>query len=608
MFPKRLFTLARRPRRSVTPPARPGLESLEGRELPSTFTVINLGDAGVGSGLQGDLRYAITQANNNRDLSNRIQFQPGLAGTIVLTRGPLDITKDLAIDGPGQDLVTVSGNQQSGVFNITNDPRVQTVRLTDLTIADGAGISVGSSRLGGGLYSDHAAVTLTRVTVSGNSFPQAGEGIGIYNGSGTLTLDDSTVADNQATVAAVGGGIYNGSGTLTLHGSAVVRNTATNEGGGIYSLGLVVVDHSTVSQNTGLFGAGIDARSGSLLLTDSTVADNTGGSGIYSLSFQIERSTISGNFYPTGAGGGIAQNGGPARGVIDNSTIADNTAFLGGGLLVGSGHDRDSVTITHTTIVGNHAVGTGGRDKGGGGIFVFGGIPTDLGTLVIGASVVAGNAAPDFTGPDVDGPVISLHDNFIGVGDYSDGWSTAGQDMDHVGTSDAPLDPLLGPLQDNGGPTLTRAPLPGSPLLSIFDLDPTPDQRGSVRLGRGVGAVAANPATAFGVSTPFVVAPGQPFQLTVTALDAWGNTASTYAGTVHFSSTDLDAQLPDDYTFGVADGGAHTFAVALQTAGLQTIAVQDTANQSLAVALDLFVDKGAAFRTWESSHHPRRVA
>src|SRR5262245_24151201 len=73
---------------------QPLLEALETRWVPSIFTVTNLGDKGVGSGLEGDLRYAITQANANRDLSNRIQFQPGLTGTIVLTRGSLDITKN----------------------------------------------------------------------------------------------------------------------------------------------------------------------------------------------------------------------------------------------------------------------------------------------------------------------------------------------------------------------------------------------------------------------------------------------------------------------------------------------------------------------------------
>ena len=101
-------------------------------------------------------------------------------------------------------------------------------------------------------------------------------------------------------------------------------------------------------------------------------------------------------------------------------------------------------------------------------------------------------------------------------------------------------------------------------------------------------------STAFRVSAPGTVVAGQPFALTVTAIDPWGNTASTYSGTVHFSSIDLAAQLPDDYTFGTADGGTHTFDAALQTPGLQIILIQDTRTASLAIALSLVVEDSPA--------------
>lgn len=79
---------------------RPRLESYEDRLLPSTFTVIDLGDAGRGSGLQGDLRYAINTANTNADLSNHIVFQPGLTGTVTLVQGTLMVSKALELSGP----------------------------------------------------------------------------------------------------------------------------------------------------------------------------------------------------------------------------------------------------------------------------------------------------------------------------------------------------------------------------------------------------------------------------------------------------------------------------------------------------------------------------
>jgi hypothetical protein len=473
------------------------------------------------------------------------------------------------------------------------------------------GNSLGASAKGGGFYNGNGTVSLISSmvfdsTIGPGTIAARAFGGGIYNDSGTLMVNTSTLAGNSTGVNATGGGIYNQTGTVTLSGSTVSQNaTGTKDsGGGIGGgLGVVIVDHSTISENT---GGGIGTVS-MLQVTDSTVADNVGGPGIDNGSFSIERSTISGNFNPTGVAGGIAQNAFPSIGVIDNSTISDNTASIGGGVFLGDTGER--LTITQSTIVDNHAVGTTGDLVGGGGIHI--GTSAGFGSLFIGHSVVAGNDTADpFTGADVDGTVVSMGSNFIGDGDFSSGWSTTGTDdrlRDHVGTSADPLDPLLGPLQDNGGPTLTRAPLPGSPLV-FLDVSFGQDQRGSFRFFGAPGAVAVNPATAFRIDGPVVVAPGQPFQMTVTAVDKWGNTASTYRGTVHFSSTDLDAQLPDDYTFGTADGGAHAFDAVLQTPGSQTILIQDTSSASLAAALTILVDDGSArFPDWWNHHGLSRI-
>jgi hypothetical protein len=462
---------------------------------------------------------------------------------------------------------------------------------------------------GGGIYNGSGTVTLSASTLADNTtgpglIAARAYGGGIYNDSGTLTVSTSTLTGNSVGVNATGGGIYNQTGTVTVSGSTLVRNvTGLNDsGGGIGGgLGVVIVDHSTISENT---GGGIHNLS-VLQVTESTVADNVGGPGISNWNFLIERSTISGNFNPTGIAGGIESNAFPSIGVIDNSTIADNTALIGAGVFLGAAGER--LTITQSTIVGNHATGTRGTLVGGGGIHIGG--TADFGSLFIGHSIVAGNDTADpFTGADVDGPVVSMGSNFVGDGDFSSGWNTTSPDerlRDHLGTSANPLDPLLGPLQDNGGPTLTRAPLPGSPLL-FLDAAFGRDQRGSFRsFFSAPGAVAVNPATAFRVDAPAVVAPGQPFQVTVTPLDQWGNTASTYQGTVHFSSTDLDAQLPDDYTFVSDDAGSHTFTLTLTTPGHQEIAVDDPASPLAphgAASLDVGASSAAAERLaafWE---------
>ena len=71
------------------------------------------------------------------------------------------------------------------------------------------------------------------------------------------------------------------------------------------------------------------------------------------------------------------------------------------------------------------------------------------------------------------------------------------------------------------------------------------------------------------------------FTITVTAVDAYGNTATSYRGHVHFTSSDSHAHLPGDYSFSSNDSGVHKFTVTLRTKGTQTISVKDTSNGSI---------------------------
>ena len=80
---------------------------------------------------------------------------------------------------------------------------------------------------------------------------------------------------------------------------------------------------------------------------------------------------------------------------------------------------------------------------------------------------------------------------------------------------------------------------------------------------------------------PATTTAGQIHTLTVTARDALGDTAIGYSGTVHFSSSDLQAALPADYTFTVGDAGVKTFSIALKTAGSQSITATDVVTGSI---------------------------
>jgi hypothetical protein len=111
--------------------------------------------------------------------------------------------------------------------------------------------------------------------------------------------------------------------------------------------------------------------------------------------------------------------------------------------------------------------------------------------------------------------------------------------------------------------------------------------------GQATVKVVAAAATHFKVSAPTSAKAGTAFTITVTALDAYGNKATSYQGTVHFSSGDGSASLPSDYTFLPGDKGKHTFSVTLNTTGGQMITVTDTVNGSITGKAKITVNAAA---------------
>jgi hypothetical protein len=291
-----------------------------------------------------------------------------------------------------------------------------------------------------------------------------------------------------------------------------------------FNSGTLIVIDSTLNGNSGNGGGGIDNSGGTLTVTDCTLRGNSAG-----------------------GGGGIGNSG---TLTVTASTLSGNSAQAGGG--IGNG---GTLTVTDCTLSGNTA-------NDGGGIFGSGIRTTIRNTLL------AGNRAS--TSPDLDASLDSQGYNLIGDGSGGSGFA----DTDLVGTAANPIDPRLGPLQDNGGPTPTMALLPGSPALNAGDPDQlgTADQRGVVRTGGvNIGAYQAS-ATAFALAAPDAVSAGVPFDVTVTAVDPFGQVAAGYTGTADLYSTDAAAPFLGEHTFGQADGGSYTFAgVTLDTAGPQTV-------------------------------------
>jgi hypothetical protein len=569
------------------------LEALEDRCVPTT--VMNTNDSGPDS-----LRQAILDT----PAGGTVDFQSGLTGTITLTSGELAISKDLTITGPGASVLTVSGNHASRVFDIA---RSYTVGISGLTIADGF-----ASSFGGGIE-NAGTLRVSGVTFERNSTGGLGTGGAVVNG-GQLAVTDCTFTDNAAEFGGAiassssqvavlhstlrgnragngGGGLWIYAGSLTLSDSLLADNSAVS-GGGLYTTsgGTVLVERTTLTGNhtTGVGGALYDTSS-RLTIDASTVADNTafGGGGLYTYGAQVtvQASTFSGN---TAFGLTANANGGAvyvSSGQLDvvNSTFAGNSARYYGGAVY-SDFNGGFFTFTSSTVAGNSATY-------GGGLSFFSGRVTLHNTLV------AANAAEDSGTTNLFAYITAESGssyNLIGPGGSAG--LVNGVNHNQIGVTD----PGLGALGDHGGPTATIELLPGSPALNAGDpgLAGTLDQRGVVRRGGvNIGAYQAS-ASALAVTAPAAVTAGTPFDLAVTAVDAFGQTAVGYTGTVTFATTDTNPAvvLPADYPFKAADAGTHTFAggTTLVSAGSQTVTATDTAASSITGFATVAVNPAAA--------------
>jgi hypothetical protein len=431
----------------------------------------------------------------------------------------------------------------------------------------------------GGLFNE-GTLTVSTSTLSGNS--AAGNGGGIANW-GTLTVSTSSLSGNTAPQ---GGGIANDRGTLTVTGSTLSGNTAPQGGGGIRNLGTLTFSNSTLSGNRAAVGGGI-ANVGTLTVSTSTLSGNSAtgeGGGVVNFgTVTVSNSTLSGNSAIGDAGGGIVNFG---TVTVSNSTLSGNSAGGNGGGIYTSG--SGPVTLKNVTLTANRA-NTGGGSGRGGGVYVASGSPMLHNTLIAGNF----NGATGTTRDDVRGRLDASGDyNLIGDGTGMTGL-TNGVIGNLVGSADAPIDPLLGPLDDNGGPTLTHALLSGSPAIdagnNAYATDWDQRGEGFPRIVNGIIDIGAFEYQGDGAAPLFTrsvrgnePAVGAPFDGTVQAVYAFGQVAFAYTGTATFCVMDTDPAvvLPLDCIFTADDQGRHTFggAFTLITPGDQTLTVADLAN------------------------------
>jgi len=381
---------------------------------------------------------------------------------------------------------------------------------------------VGGDANGGAIYSSIGPVVISGSTFNSNTVAAGGQqqrnstgGLGgggaVFIATGSLNASNTVFATNQVTGGMVGdaafypgfgcgGGIFNESATITVLGCSFLGNVAVGgmrgtkggdgNGGGIFNNSLGTVVDSSFLGNTALGGTdgtsfygvrtsgsgngGAIYNGGTLTLLSSTVASNTaaGGTG----------TPYSGTYPGTGGqafGGGIYNSG---VSFITNLTCYGNVSAGGNGGastlvfvspgVAGSGfgggiyNDGGSILLTHGTVAANSAIAGVGSPSG---IGLGGGVFSTNNSVILRSSIVAYSTS----GTNC-------------VGTVTDGGSNISSDSSRSFASSGSLtntDPVLGPLSDYGGPTLTMPLLAGSPAIdsAAGTSCPPTDQRGRTR-------------------------------------------------------------------------------------------------------------------------------
>ena len=581
-----------------------------------TFTVNSLADtpdAAPGNGICADagglctLRAAIQEANTDFFDSDTINFS--VTGTINLT-GALPSLSNLTISGPGSSQLTVR-RDTGGDYRIFFMNAV-TVNISGLTVSNGKtadgspGAVFGNSGEEGGGILAFGTITLNDLVVTGNRTGNGGAGgsatggFGGFGGGisagGTVTMTRVTVSNNvtgNGETGANGGGGGRGGGisfsgsSLTMTDCVLSGNTTGNG---------AVGTNSGASGGGGGDGGGLYISNGTLKLTNVVINGNntgdanvggTGGRGAGLMTFPgfistLINVTISNNNTGDG-GGGTAGQGGFGGGIENNgvmfiksSTISGNTTgtpgasggtggSIGGGIL-----NNGLLTMNNSTVSGNSTGGIGGH---GGGIYHNGNFLTLTNSTITNntAFTQTGNGvykspfsitatlrntiiAQNVGGPDTSGDFTSHGNNLIGNADGSTGF--VGSDL--TGTTATPINAMLGPLANNGGPTFTHALLGGSPALDAGNNALATDENGAALTSdqRGSTRIADSPD---GDSTATVDIGAFEF----------------LQGLENISDKTTNEDIPIDVTFGLGDDGPGVTSV---TASSSNQAVVSDAN------------------------------
>lgn len=406
--------------------------------LSATITVDSL--SGGTGGPSCSLRDAITAANTDAPVagcaagSGADVIVLSVSGVIPLTEadnttqganGLPVILGDITIDGNGATILrdpgltcTLDGVTDVGEFRIAHVANGGSLTLNDITLVNGCADGAGFGGWGGALLVwANANLVADGVTISDSQAYGAGGGLVIETAS-TAVLTNTAVTNNSTIGINGGGGIRFGGASMLVEDSVISGNLSTDSGGGLMlasSDGLTTLLRSTVDGNL----------------------SNSHGGGVYNFGgLRVIESTISNNT-ATGSGGGILSTNIADELLVFNSTVSGNSASNGGGIW-----NSTAMRIGYSTISGNSASGSGG------GLVIninIGGATREVLNSIIAGNLSGGDCAFD------------VAPTALGVNLAGDGSCT--------GFSLPNTNPMLAPLANYGGSTMTHALYVGSPAI-----------------------------------------------------------------------------------------------------------------------------------------------
>jgi predicted outer membrane repeat protein len=405
-----------------------------------------------------------------------------------------DVGGDWASRDPWTNITTLSGNIGDGEINDDNSYHVvygngvdANARLDGFTISGGNANGSGTNEWGGGMLLSNSYLTLQNISFK-NNLAKAGGGLFVDYGS--PTLDDVEFIDNVVTINGGGMHTHHAANPTLIDVTFQGNHADSGAGGGMmnYLNNNPTLTNVHFWNNTAIMGGGMANNDGCNPVIDQAsfignyARDKGGGMVNINISIPTLTNVTFSENWTDGDGGGMHND--DSSPTLTNVTFSGNVASVFGGGMYN--YDDSSPVLTNVTFSGNLAVRGGGmynefdNHPNLTNVTFSGNLATFDGSAIYNSGFLSNSPMPTLINTIIWGNSgtqivdVTFSETTITYSDIQGGWE---------GTGNINADPLLGPLADNGGFTLTHALGAGSPAIDTGSpaICPLTDQRGFPR-------------------------------------------------------------------------------------------------------------------------------